>query len=109
MPSSLIQATLAAGESLARAVESQDYERATALAAARGTLVERLLAETTPLTHTAEEVEALTAQDKSLAALLITHEKSLRDAFSTLVHHRQANASYGSALPRPSILQAVHG
>ncbi|NNF59055.1 MAG: hypothetical protein HKN04_12545 [Rhodothermaceae bacterium] len=109
MSSSLIQATLTAGEHLREAIETEDFEYAATLAAARGVLVDRLLTETTPAMHTAAEKEALLAQHRTLTALFSTHEESIRGMLATFSQQRQAHASYHSSPARPSILRQVHG
>ncbi len=109
MPSPLLQATLNVGEHLRRAVQADDFEHAETLAAARGVLVERLLAETTPAMYTEQEVDALSAQHQALAEALASREDSLRDALATLARQRRAHTCYDGATPRTSILRTVHG
>ncbi|MEM1042283.1 MAG: flagellar protein FliT [Bacteroidota bacterium] len=109
MPSPLIDATLAAGERLLAAIQTEDFGRTAELAAARGVLMDRLLAETTPAMHTEEDRRALTAQHRALTGLLNTQEGTLRSAFATSRQHRRAHASYHAPPSRPSVLRAVHG
>ena len=109
MPSPLLQATLNAGAELRRAIEAADFAQVEALAAARGALVDRLLAETTPAMYTEPEVEALSAQHRVLAGLLATHEETMRDALAALTRRRQAHTSYDAPPARTSVLRTVRG
>ncbi len=104
----LSQTLLACGDALHAAAEAEDVERVAALAAERGSLVERLL-ETDPASYPAAEAAALRAQQHALDAVLARHEEALRAVLGGVAVQRQAHASYGPAPARAPILRTLHG
>lgn len=108
----LLRAIHAHGEALREALEAGELDPTATLAAERQALLDELLAAPRPSplpTAWSALGEALTAQNRRLAALLAERERELSEAMARASQHRKAHSSYGTSGPPAQRLQAVRG